>query len=258
MNAHPVTAPVWLGGLWFLLVSKRGRPYRPLACLYLVPLVILALNRTSRSGYLAPAYPLLFAAGGVALEPLLATRLRRIVVFATVALSCIVILPLAVPLLPTSRYVAYAAALGQAPSTEEKKDVGRLPQFFADREGWPEMAAAVATAWNQLPPAERADAAVITGNYGEAGAIEHFAPDVRVISGHNNYALWGYGDQPIDTLLVLSRSRERQLERFEHVEEVGRIECGDCMPYENGLTIFLGRGLRRPLPDLWADLKHYD
>jgi hypothetical protein len=257
-NAHPITAPVWLGGLWFLLGSKRGRAYRPLACLYLVPLVILVLNRTSRSSYLAPAYPLLFAAGGAALEPIVFTPLRLAVVLITVASAGLATLPLAVPLLPPDRYVEYAAAFGEAPSTEEKKEVARLPQFFADRNGWPELAAAVAEAWRRLPPAERAHAAVITGNYGEAGAIEHFAPEVRVMSGHNNYWLWGYGDEPIDTLLVLSRSRERQLERFATVEEVGRTACGDCMPYENGLTIFIGRGLREPMPQLWTQLRHFD
>src|SRR5215204_2582076 len=132
-NVHPVTAPVWTGGLCFLLFARKARPYRGLACVYLVPLVILLANRTSRSGYLAPAYPLLLAAGGVALEPLLATHARRVIAVAVIAAAGLVTLPLAVPLLPTSRYVTYAASLGVSPSTEEKKDVGRLPQFFADR-----------------------------------------------------------------------------------------------------------------------------
>jgi hypothetical protein len=30
------------------------------------------------------------------------------------------------------------------------------------------------------------------------------------------------------------------------------------MPYENGLTIFIGRGLKLPLDQLWAQLKHFD
>jgi hypothetical protein len=258
MNTHPITAPVWIGGLCFLLFSKRARPYRPLACLYLVPLVILALNRTSRSGYLAPAYPLLFAAGGAALEPFILTPFRRFVVFATIASAGLVIVPLAVPILPTDKYVKYAAGLGQKPSTEEKKELSRLPQFFADREGWPEMAAAVAAAWRQLPEAERAHAAVLTGNYGEAGAIQHFAPDVRAISGHNNYWLWGPAGRTGDVLIVLSRNPQRLAERFERVERVGETDCGDCMPYENRLGIYVCRRSRLPLPTMWPDLKHYD
>ncbi|HXG56140.1 MAG TPA: hypothetical protein VNJ03_12240, partial [Vicinamibacterales bacterium] len=79
MNMHPVTAPVWIAGLCFLLFARNARSYRALACIYLVPLAILLLNRTSRSGYLAPAYPLLCAAGGVALQPWLSTRPRRMI-----------------------------------------------------------------------------------------------------------------------------------------------------------------------------------
>jgi len=120
-NMHPVTAPVWIAGLCFLLFARRARPYRGLACVYLVPLVILLANRTSRSGYLAPSYPVLLAAGGVALEPLLATRARRITAVSVIAAAGLVTLPLAVPLLPTARYVTYAASLGISPSTEEKR-----------------------------------------------------------------------------------------------------------------------------------------
>ena len=260
MNVHPMTAPVWIAGLCFLLFARNAQSYRALACIYLVPLAILLLNRTSRSGYLAPAYPLLCAAGGVALQPLLSTRPRRVIAVGLIAVAGLATLPLAVPLLPTDRYVTYAASLGIAPSTEEKKDLGRLPQFFADREGWPQLVSAVGMAWHQLPEDERAHAAVLVGNYGEAGAIEQLtrAHDIPVISGHNNYWLWGPGDRRIDTLIVLSRSRERQAQRFASVEEVGRIDCGDCMPYEHGLTIFIGRGLKTPLAQLWADLRHFD
>ena len=42
--------------------------------------------------------------------------------------------------------------------------------------GWPALAATVASVWNRLPPAERADAVVFTGNYGEAGAIARYGP----------------------------------------------------------------------------------
>ncbi|CAN5818421.1 glycosyltransferase family 39 protein [soil metagenome] len=260
MNMHPMTAPVWIAGLGFLLFARNAQPYRALACIYLVPLAILLLNRTSRSGYLAPAYPLLCAAGGVALQPWLSTRPRRVIAVGLIAVAGLATLPLAVPLLPTDRYVSYAASLGIAPSTEEKKDLGRLPQFFADREGWPQLVSAVGRAWHQLPEDERAHAAVLVGNYGEAGAIEQLtrAHAIPVISGHNNYWLWGPGDRRIDTLIVLSSSRERQAQRFASVEEVGRIDCGDCMPYEHGLTIFIGRGLKTPLAQLWADLRHFD
>ena len=31
-----------------------------------------------------------------------------------------------------------------------------------------------------------------------------------------------------------------------------------CMPYENGMTIWVLRGRRTPLAPEWADFKHYE
>jgi hypothetical protein len=57
----------------------------------------------------------------------------------------------------------------------------------------------------------------------------------------------------------LSRSREIQERRFVSVEKVGEIDCGDCMPYEDGLSIFICRRMKPPLlPERWASLKHYE
>jgi hypothetical protein len=77
--------------------------------------------------------------------------------------------------------------------TEEKKELGRLGQFFADREGWDRFVDQVAAAMDRVPAAERASAAVWVGNYGEAGAIERLggARGLVALSGHNNYWFWG-------------------------------------------------------------------
>lgn len=38
----------------------------------------------------------------------------------------------------------------------------------------------------------------------------------------------------------------------------GRATCELCMPYESNLTIFVARGPRRPLPEIWPSVKHFD
>ncbi|MGH7938393.1 MAG: glycosyltransferase family 39 protein, partial [Chthoniobacterales bacterium] len=53
---------LWVAGLWFYFFSSRGRSYRVLGWMYLVPLLIFTFAR-GRSYYLAPAYPMLLAAG---------------------------------------------------------------------------------------------------------------------------------------------------------------------------------------------------
>jgi hypothetical protein len=166
-------------------------------------------------------------------------------------------LPLAVPLLPVDTYVRYSAALGMKPSTDEKNELGRLPQFFADRQGWDRLVSDVARAWNQLTPEERGRAIVMTGNYGEAGAIERLGGDMVAASGHNNYWLWGPGSRSGDPMIVLTRSRENLEKEFTSVEQAGETDCGDCMPYENHLPIFICRGLKQPLTAVWPRVKHF-
>jgi hypothetical protein len=168
--------------------------------------------------------------------------------------------PLALPLLPTDAYVRYSRALGLAPDTEEKKELGRLPQSFADRQGWDQFVDQVARAMDHVPPAERSAAAVLVGNYGEAGAIERLGGSrgLVALSGHNNYWLWGPRGYSGDVMIVVTRSRTALEQRYASVIQVGETDCGDCMPYENHVPIFLCRGVVQPLPQRWPLLKHYD
>ena len=261
MNMHPLTLPVWVAGLLYLLFSAHAARYRVLGIAFLTVAAILMLNSTSRSGYLAAGYPVLFAAGGTRLEKAILKAAWRVAVLAVIMAGGAATAPLAVPLLPVDTYVRYSRALGVAPDTEEKKELARLPQFFADRQGWDRLVAQVAAVYDRLTPDERARATVLTGNYGEAGAIEHLGRGrgLTAISGHNNYWLWGPSGHTGDVLIVLSRSRERQEQRFTSVEVAGEIDCGDCMPYENHLSIFIGRGMRPPpLTERWTSFKHYD
>jgi hypothetical protein len=45
---------------------------------------------------------------------------------------------------------------------------------------------------------------------------------------------------------------------FTHVEQVGETGCGDGMPYENHLPVFIGRGLRVPPAEQWPAMKHHN
>ncbi len=64
---HPLATPICLAGLWYFLWSRQGREYRFLGWTYLFILLQLLIFR-GRIYYLAPAYPMLFAAGAVAIE----------------------------------------------------------------------------------------------------------------------------------------------------------------------------------------------
>jgi len=259
MMMNPLSLPLWLGGLIWLLISARGRRFRLLGIIYLTVLALLLLNGTSRAGYLGPAYIWLLAAGSVWVEGL--SRRLAWGTAGVLVISGAVLAPLAIPILPVERYIPYAAALGEAPSTEERKEVAALGQFYADMHGWEEIAGVVSAAYGQLTPAEKEKAAFFAYNYGDAGAISRLGRSMDLppaISGHNNYWLWGPGDFDGQVAIIIGDSREDHLASFASVTQAGMVDCGYCMPYENNRPVWICRGLKRPVTEVWPDLKHYD
>ena len=261
---HPFTAPIWIGGLVFCLALPRGRAWRIMGWIFLFVFLLLMTSGTARASYLSPAFPMMFAAGGVAWEGWLSgprgRRLRPALVAVLLA-GFVIAAPFTLPVLPVDTLVRYAAALGVQPHQEEHSRLGRLPQHYADMFGWEELAATVAQVYDTLPPEDRARCVIFTENYGEAAALELFGPRYGlppVISGHNNYWLWGPRGYTGAVVIAVGGDREDEEANFREATLAARTACGDCMPYENGLPIWLGRDLKTDLAALWPRLKQYE
>lgn len=268
LQTGPFHALVWLAGLAACLFATRLRPWRPLGIAYFAILGVM-LSTAAKPYYLAPIYPLLWAAGAVAIEGWTASNagrgagrsLARWGIGGLIVLSGLAFAPLARPILPVEAYLRYARAFGEEPGTDERKSVGRLKQFFADMQEWRGLAEAVGTAAARLPEDERRRACVFGQNYGEAGAVEHFGPEFGLppaISAHNSWHLWGPGSCSGEVLLVLGDHRERLEELFEQVELGATFDCQDCMPYEDALPVWIVRRPRADLRALWPRIKHFD
>jgi 4-amino-4-deoxy-L-arabinose transferase-like glycosyltransferase len=261
--SNPVFALVWLAGLAGLLAMRSLRPWRPHGVAFLFSTAVLMASGRSRASYLAPSYMLLLPAGGVVFETWISERrrwMRRAVVGIGV-LAGLATLPLALPVLPVDALIRYQSALGFTPRAEEHSRLGPLPQFIADRFGWREMALAVERAYDALPEDERARTYVFTRNYGEAAAVEYFAPRLRgrVLSGHNSYHLWFPQGWSGSEVLVIGDSAADVRKAFADVQEVGRTGSSPwAMPYERDLAILIGRGPLLDLPALHRAIKHYD
>ena len=262
---HPVTLPVWLSGLWFLLLGARRRfAVLGLAFLFLLAMM-MALH--GKDYYLAPAYPMLLAAGAVAIERWLGAlsrpvlqRAARVGVLALVGTAGALTAPLALPLLDPDSFVAYQHALGVAPQKTEVAHEGPLPQLWGDQFGWPELVADVAAVYDSLPRQERARAVIFASNYGEAGAINLLGPHYRIppaVCAHQTHSLWGPPEHEPATLIWLQWPRE-SLERFcGSVEEAGRHSHPWGMEEENR-PIYICRDLKVPLAELWPRLTHWN
>jgi hypothetical protein len=259
----PLSAPVWLGGLWFFFFDNEGRRYRLLGVTYVCVLALMILMK-GKNYYLAPAYPMLFAGGAVLWEKLLAGRrytgwLKFAYPLILIAAGAI-FAPMSLPILPVETLIRYQRALGIEPPKTEVGHVGALPQHFGDMFGWPEMVEAIAGVYQRLPPEERARTAIYAGNYGEAGAIDFFGPRYglpKAISPHQNYFLWGPRDYTGEVMIILQAEREEVERNCESVEEGATLNHPYAMAEER-YTIFICRGLKQSLQQLWPRLKHWN
>jgi hypothetical protein len=257
---NPVNLPLWLGGLGFLLFGG-GRRYRALGIAFLTVVAVLLINGSSKPEYLTGAMTFLFAAGGVAFESWFAAS-RRWVRPALLAatLGGLVMAPITLPILPVESYIAFAETVGLKPHTSEAKELADLPQFYADMFGWPEKAQAVADAYHALSPEDQGKVVIFASNYGRAGAIDVFGPELGLpgaISSHNSYWIWGPGDRDGSVVLILGADRSDLEERFAEVEAVGRVTCHYCMPYESDLTIYLCRGAYAGIDEIWPQIRAF-
>ena len=263
LQMNPAAVPIVLAGLVFLLVRPAGKPYRALGWASLV-ITGLLLSQRSKPYYLSPLFTLLFAAGSVVAGHVTAPRrlgwIRAVLLVACTGVG-LALTPRAKPLLPTEAYLAYAARLGLSTPAEENHEMGRLPQFFADRIGWRELAETVARVADSLTPEERQGLCVFGQNYGQAGAIDFYGPSLglpKALSGHNSYFLWGPRGCRGDVVIVIDGDLEDLQEVFESAELATTYTCSDCMPYENDKPIWIARHLKRPMENLWPQVRHYN
>ena len=252
--ANLFTIPFWVGGFYFYLFKPEGKKYRPLGWMYLIPFVLFFATQ-GRSYYLAPAYPMLIAAGVVVWENWL-SRLSgnrsRLVVSATwigLFLGTTIGIALMLPVAPIN------SALWNA--------VSEVHDNFVEELGWTELTESVADIYAGLPVEEQSRSGILTANYGEAGAINLYGPAYglpEAISGVNSYWSRGYGNPPPETLIVLGFNRESVDNFFESCELAGHVT--NQFGVENEETtyhpdIFVCRQPRYSWPELWKMLRSF-
>jgi hypothetical protein len=258
---HPLTFPIWLAGLVWLFRSAGAR-YRVLGWIYVAAFLVL-ITQSSKAYYLAPAYPPLFAAGAVAFEAWIRRPALRAALPILLLAGGAATAPLTLPVLSVEGFLRYARALGIPLSAGERHEMGALPQHYADMQGWEEMVAEVARVYQSMPAGERSKTGIFAQDYGVAGAVDLLGRKYglpKASSGHNNYFLWGpQGPSEImETLIIVGGEPEDHRQAFRDVRQAGEIRCGLCMPYENNQPVWIARGLKAPIAEVWPMTKHYD
>ncbi len=261
-------ASVWLAGLWALLRDRRLRDYRAFAVAYLLLFVVLMVAMGDRPYYLGPLYLVLFGAGAVvaagvidgsrrffseeppAVRPARSMWRSPAAAYTWIVLLAVIFLPLSLPVLP-------ANWLHTIPLQKINYNLG-------EEIGWPDLTKTVAGVYDSLSPAERSRTVIVTGNYGEAGALQRYGPAYGlplVYSGQNNFHLWGRPPTRATTVIAVGMGEDpRWLEQY--VGEVARTARIDNAAgvdnEEQGQSIWLCRQPLRPWAQLWPAFQHYD
>ena len=139
----------------------------------------------------------------------------------------------------------------------------KLHDNFVEEIGWPELTETIANVYAALPAEEKPKTRVLTGNYGEAGAIDLYGPAYGLppaISGVNSYWLRGYGNPPPEVLIVLGFSKDKLNKLFATCSAAGHITNRYGLANEETKyhpDIFVCREPRQSWADLWEKLKSF-
>jgi hypothetical protein len=242
LYAGPLAAAIWWRGTRRAL-SRRGVPALGLA---MAVVIIGFLVTGGKAYYAAPVLIVPWALGAVAMEGRRGPRARCAMV-AVLAVGAVGVIPWLLPVLPARLTVG--------------NDAFPLGDDYGREVGWPQLAQQVASVWNGLPADDRADAAVLGSNYGDAGAMARWGRRLGLpapLSGHLTWRWWGPGGAGSATHLLVVGQDPDWLQRHgcTTAEVLDRIRTpGGFVNQETGRPI-VWCTLRAPLREVWPDLAH--
>jgi 4-amino-4-deoxy-L-arabinose transferase-like glycosyltransferase len=223
---------IWMIGLIWLFTGS-GKQYRILAWVYLTVIILLVLS-SGKNYYSAGVYPMLFAAGAVALQQW--TRVRviwiRWVTVSVILFLSWVVLPIALPLWEPEKAAAFYKEknVGKTGVLKwEDQQEHSLPQDFADYLGWKEMTQKAEAFYQSLPAAERDSTVIYCRHYGQAGALKYYGKDQKfkdnIISDNGSFLHWIPENLSFKHLLFIGRRMpDNDDEVFQHFEKVTVID----------------------------------
>jgi len=242
--------------------SKQGRLFRALGWAYLIFLAEMMFLH-GKMYYVAPVYPIMFAAGAVWIEGVTERR-AWIWVKPGLALAmtviCGIYVPTILPILSVPSFLAYEHKMGIEQQKFEHMQPGVLPQLYADMFGWEGISQRVAAYYHTLSPEEQRKTAIFANNYGDAGAIDFFGPKYglpKSIGGHQNYWIWGPREYTGESMIVLGEGDERNIQaKCITYSIIGNTKDPLSRPDE-WMPIYHCRGFEGNLQTIWPELKRW-
>lgn len=252
---NPLAIFIWLPGFYFFFFTEEGKKYKAAIFIWIAAFLILLINGHSKGEYIAAAYQILFAGGAVMMEKWSQNKhWLKYSITIPIVIAGLFFSPFARPTLSIEQLLKYQTAIGLEPPSNEGHNLNRnIPQFYSDMHGWEELAKNVSKIYQSLPAEEQKHTLVYCSNYGKAGAIEYFSneyPLPKVICPHNSYWYWWPNHENVTTMIIICGNIADHLHSLKTVEDVGIHQSSYAMPYENNLTLFIGRGILRSLEEI--------
>ncbi|MFZ0806179.1 MAG: glycosyltransferase family 39 protein [Candidatus Sulfotelmatobacter sp.] len=250
INANPASAPLCIAGL---IAFFRRRRFRMLGWMYVIPVVVFALNN-GRFYYVGAVYPMLLAMGAVVGERWVATWSRgwrwavEGIVFAGIAFCG-----------------AYSSAIiiPWAPSGALKEFALNNNGDLREEIGWDDLVRAVAGVRDALPAEQRHNVGILVGNYGEGGAVTILGPEYHLppaIQLTNSGWLRGFPTPPPSTLIVVGWEREQVDEAFTACRLAGHNGNSSGVKNEESVDhpdIYVCGPPKLPWPQFWAEHQRF-
>jgi hypothetical protein len=237
---------VWLAGFISLLFSFQLRRYRFLAFAYMLIFLFLVLMQ-GKAYYLFGAYPMLFAAGGFAFERVLksAGKPIRVAIIALFTIPNLLLFPIVLPVLTINQTLAWFRFTSKMhfmdfTVTWEDHEKHATTQDYADMFGWEEMTQKAAATYHSLTPEQQKQTIIFAGNYGEAGALHHFAKQYNIpdaVSLNSSFALWAPDSLKMKYFIYIDRHADELKPFFGQSREIGKVE--NPLAVEHGTGIYL-------------------
>lgn len=237
--------PLAVAGLTRLWRTARLRFLAVTVTLILIYVLVWIPGKVYYADGILPA---ILAAGAVSAERWIATarrpRARRVVIGGLALVGTVVIAPSTLPVLPVA-------------SLHKVSGVTSV----ADGIGWLQLTAEVAAQDATLTRAGQPPTSIFTGVYAEAGALDAYGgPDhlPPVVSGHNNFWLWGPGDASDTTVLYVDAAGQLK-PYFANCRQLAIFNPPDHVKNDwNDLAIGVCTEPAGTWKTLWPHMKHYD
>jgi hypothetical protein len=257
---NAASIPLWMGGLYVLFFKPEGKPYRILGWIYLITL-LLFMDAHGRFYYMAGAYPMLFAVGSSLWIHMPALKTNSIqefwnrlntgdrIFYPTLLASGLFFMVALLPFMPKN-CALWRFNLAANPELGEEI-------------GWPEQVQEVARIYTSLSVEEQSQTGILTGNYGEAGAVNLYGPAYGLpdaISGINTFWLHGYGNPPPQTVIILGFNQKEVESVFADCSLAGHTPNPYNIVNEeirDHPDIFLCRKMRVSWSEFWKDFHIY-